>query len=176
MKVPERKVLDSIIMDSIYQTSNKTLQFVICACCARETDSADASVFAIAAIPNHHLLKPQEHHEKHDLFNGILLEPAGIKLTTKEATICVECHDCLLHGKLPALALANNMWLDPIPAELSDLMLAEHLLISRYFPMAYIFKLYSKPAESANWDSTQLYNRMKGNMSTYLLDIRKMGY
>jgi len=39
-----------------------------------------------------------------------------------------------------------------------------------YFLTAYVFKLYPKQAGSACWNPDQLYNRMKGNVSTYPLD------
>ena len=106
MKASEKKILDVIIVDFIERTSNKALKTVICACCAREVSADETSL---------HLL-------------GMLLEPAGVDISTK-ATICNECHDHLKHEKLPALALANNMWIGHVPSELSDLTLAEQLLI-----------------------------------------------
>ena len=36
--------------------------------------------------------------------------------------------------------------------------------------MAYVFKLYPKHASSANWDPSQLYSGLKGNVSMYPLD------
>jgi len=57
-----------------------------------------------------------------------------------------------------------------VPVELSVLTLAEHLLISMYFLMAYVFKLYPKQVGSASWNPDQLYDGMKGNVSTYPLD------
>jgi len=98
------------------------------------------------------------------------LEPAGIDLRTKQASFCEECLNRLKIGKLPPLALANNMWIGAVPLELSVLTLAECLLISMYFPTAYVFKLYPKHTGSASWDPSQLYDGMKGNVSTYPLD------
>jgi len=109
MKVPSKQVLDNIVVDFLECTNNKALQLVVCACCAREVNTSEASMYSLLAIPNQYLLKPQEAHVQHDLYNGILLEPAGVDLKTKEATICDECYNRLKTGKLPPLALANDM-------------------------------------------------------------------
>ena len=93
MKVPSKQVLDNIVVDFLERTNNKALQLLVCACCAREVNASEASMYSLSAIPNQHLLKPQEAHPHHDLYNGILLEPAGVDLETKEATICDECYN-----------------------------------------------------------------------------------
>ena len=170
MQAPPKEVLDQIIVDFLRRTSNDALKLVVCACCGREANGNESTLLSLSTIPNRNLLKPHEAHPAHDLYDGILLEPAGIDLRTKQASFCEECLNRLKIGKLPPLALANNMWIGAVPLELSVLTLAERLLISMYFPTAYVFKLYPKHAGSASWDPSQLYDGMKGNVSTYPLD------
>lgn len=45
--------------------------------------------------------------------------------------VCVGCHDSLLRGVRPKMALANHLWLGEIPECLKDLTLGEMALISR---------------------------------------------
>ncbi|KAK0197841.1 hypothetical protein F5146DRAFT_919470, partial [Armillaria mellea] len=52
--------------------------------------------------------------------------------------VCQDCLRSLTKEELPRLALANNMWIGHIPAELEILTLPERILIARYFPAAYI--------------------------------------
>ena len=48
--------------------------------------------------------------------------------------ICKTCHCALKRGRLPAQAKANNLELEDIPAELSDLNVLEKRLISLRIP------------------------------------------
>src|ERR1700722_691539 len=45
--------------------------------------------------------------------------------------VCKTCHESVLKGKQPLLALANGLWLGNIPDQLSNLTYAEQLLIAR---------------------------------------------
>ncbi|KAG1727657.1 uncharacterized protein EDB91DRAFT_1086323 [Suillus paluster] len=76
---------------------------------------------------------------------------------------------------MPRFALANNMWIGPIPHELAVLTLPEELLISRHFPQCYIFKLYPKDTHGA--DPSHLQQGMAGNVTLYNMntdDVAKM--
>ena len=46
----------------------------------------------------------------------------------------------------------------------------ERTLIAKYFPVAYIIKLYSKQKGARGWDKSQMHSGLKGNVSTYRLD------
>jgi len=50
----------------------------------------------------------------------------------------------LRQNKTPTLSLANEMWIGDIPLEVNVLTLPEHVLIARFFPVAYIVKFYPK--------------------------------
>ena len=55
--------------------------------------------------------------------------PESISACDKQ-WICKTCHNALKHGLLPAQAKANNLDLDDVPVELSDLNPLEIRLIS----------------------------------------------
>ncbi|KAH9000485.1 hypothetical protein EDB92DRAFT_1831586 [Lactarius akahatsu] len=58
---------------------------------------------------------------------------------TPFANVCGSC--------TPALSLANGLWIGDVPPLLNILTLPEQILIARYFPAAYIVKLYPKKRE-----------------------------
>ena len=59
--------------------------------------------------------------------------PESISACDKQ-WICKTCHNALKHGLLPAQAKANNLDLDDVPVELSDLNPLEIRLISLQIP------------------------------------------
>jgi hypothetical protein len=53
-----------------------------------------------------------------------LLDPAGVHATASGKILLVLCKPCssaLRHGRMPSLALANRIFLGPVPDELKDL-------------------------------------------------------
>lgn len=83
------------------------------------------------------------------------------------------CNDCLADmtkAKLPAGALANNMWIGDVPTELAILSLPERILISRYFAAAYVVKLYPRSRGNVSSTSPSFNSGLRGNMSTYRLN------
>jgi hypothetical protein len=62
------------------------------------------------------------------------------------------------------------MWIGEVPHELSVLSLPERVLVARYFPAAYIVKLFPKRLGAKYWDPGKLNSGVKGNVSTYWLD------
>jgi hypothetical protein len=55
--------------------------------------------------------------------------------------MCNTCLGKIKHGKLPAWALANGLWIGPVPPELQDLTLPERLLICPVRIKIYVVKL-----------------------------------
>ncbi|KAF8065993.1 hypothetical protein FPV67DRAFT_1418131, partial [Lyophyllum atratum] len=84
--------------------------------------------------------------------------------------ICHECCRRLLADNTPMLSLANGLWLGDIPHELSVLTLVERVLVARYFPVAYIVKLFPKDPNAQFLDA----NCLKGNVCTYRLDTNEI--
>ncbi|KAF8804157.1 hypothetical protein BYT27DRAFT_7302151 [Phlegmacium glaucopus] len=168
MKAPSEEVVNGAIAEFIDRTSNEALATAICAACARETVVKDLSVHRLDFIPNHHRLKPMERHAFHNIFNGMLLHPHGVR-GDEFANMCSECIRALKSDRTPMFALANGLWIGDIPQELVFLTLPERILIAKYFPAAYIIKLYPKKTGARRWDSRQLYSGLRGNVSTYRL-------
>jgi hypothetical protein len=169
MKAPPLKDRRRLISEFIKRTSNNVLAVKVCACCAREKEATHTTDLSFGSIPNSHNLRPIDVHGGYDLYEGLLLEPKGVVEDQNSLTICAECESHLKSNKVPPLSLANGMWVGKVPQELKDLTLPERLMISKYFPSAYVFKLYPKQG-AAGWDSSQLQSGMKGNVSTYRLD------
>ena len=162
--------MNAIVKEFIDRTGNEAMKTLICACCAMEVEVCKITKIHIDHIPNTTLLKPTVPHPQHDLFGGALLEQQGVDQATKIANLCEGCYLDLERNELPAFALANNMWIGQIPECLQSLTLVERLLIAKYFPTAYVVKLYPKQAGATHWDSSQLYSGFKGCVSTYSLD------
>lgn len=173
MRAPSKEVIDSLIRDFIDRTSNSALATGVCAVCARETSRKELTAHQLDLIPSPHRLQPMAPHPRHHILNGMLLQPAGLT-TEGSANVCVECFRALSSDKIPAFALANGLWIGEIPHELAYLTLPERLLIAKYFPAAYIIKLYPKKKGARHWDKRQLYSGLKGNVSTYQLDQKQI--
>lgn len=169
MRAPPQQVINSAIGEFIDRTSNSALAIGVCAVCARETNRSELMPYRLNDLPSHMLLQPAVAHPAHDIFNGMLLHPAGV-FNSDIANVCRECARALTSGKLPSFALANDMWIGSIPHELAYLTLPERLLIAKYFPAAYIIKLYPKKKGARHWDKRQMYCGLRGNVSTYQLD------
>ena len=169
MKAALKEAVDGAIGDFINCTSNSTMAIGICAVCARETNRTDLTPFQVYSILSPEGLRPAEPHPAHNIFNGMLLHPTGMA-NTETVNVCMECIRALKLNKIPAFALANRMWISAIPHELAYLTLPERLLIAKYFPAAYIIKLYPKKKGAQGWDKCQMNSGLKGNVSTYQLD------
>ncbi len=101
--------------------------------------------------------------------SDMLLYTESKKPTTDNVFLCQDCLRSLQKKQLPRLALANDLWIGHVPYQLDILTLPEHVLIARYFPAAYIVKLYPTIKNTRNWDSALFSSGMKGNISTYPL-------
>jgi hypothetical protein len=173
MRAPPKHIIDSSIVEFIDRTGNSAMAVGICAVCAREMNKRELTLHQINSFPNPHRLKPVVAHPHHDIFNGMLLHPAGL-LDNSKGNICMDCARALHNDRMPSLALANGLWVGRIPHDLAYLTLPERLLIAKYFPAAYIIKLYPKKKGARHWDKRQMYSGLKGNVSTYQLDQRQI--
>lgn len=169
MRAPSKLVIDNAIGDFMEHTSNSAMAVGSCAVCARETSRSELASYRLDCFPSGHWLQPLTAHPRHDIFNGMLLHPAGL-IDDSSANVCMECYRALSSDRLPAFALANGMWIGDTPHELAYLTLPERLLIAKYYPAAYIIKLYPKKKGARHWDKRQMYSGLKGNVSTYQLD------
>ncbi|RDB16871.1 ATP-dependent DNA helicase PIF1 [Hypsizygus marmoreus] len=169
MQPPPREVVDRAIAGFIDRTGNEAMKLVACAACARETEKLSALRYTLSDIPSQGRLQPANPHPAHTLFRGMLLyQPAILRDDTTH--LCSECDRKLRNDTTPELSLANNMWIGEIPHELAVLTLPERLLIAKYFPAAYIVKLFPKKKGARYWDKRGMHSGIKGNVSTYRLD------
>ncbi|KAJ3562055.1 hypothetical protein NP233_g9813 [Leucocoprinus birnbaumii] len=170
--VPEDVIKDAM-RNFLNRTGNDALKVVPCCVCVRQTHMEDLEVFESALlIPNHQYLIPITSHSRHILFDGMLLH--GDVAPGKDVPVCRECLMKLKNNKRLPLALSNNMWIGDVPFELRVLTLAKRLLVVRYFPAAYIIKMYPRDPSVRYWDSNSLNSGLKGNVSTYPLDTAEI--
>jgi hypothetical protein len=85
-------------------------------------------------------------------------------------TVCLCCLTSVKLHKTPPLSLANGMWIGDVPLVLSVLTLPERVLIARFFPVAYIVKLYPKKKGARHWPTSGFHSGLRGNVSTYCLN------
>lgn len=169
MRAGSKDTVDDAVGEFIDRTGNLPMVTGVCAVCARETSNTDLTAYNLDSIPNPNRLRPGVAHPAHDVFYGMLLHPRGVT-SEENANACMECVRALNADRMPPLALANGLWIGKVPHELAYLTLPERLLIAKYFPAAYIIKLYPKKKGARHWDKRQMYNGLKGNVSTYQLD------
>ena len=171
---PSQETLNSIVSDFIDATGNEALKVVACGSCARETNMNDCEEVLLKDIPNKHQLVPHTAHPAHELVDGLLIYPPALSVSKKTVYLCNECRNQLKKNIRPRLSLSNSMWIGDTPRELQGLTLPERLLLAKYFPTAYIIKLFPKHKNAFTWDRSQRHSALKGNVSTYRLDPRQV--
>ena len=168
MTLPSPDEIKNCMADFIQATGNQALKTAICAVCAQITAIRKIQDIAINEIPHSELLAPREAHPGHFLCNGMLLHKEAVKRKDL-IPLCNLCLQSLQQGMLPRLSLANDMWIGEVPFELEILTLAEKMLLARYFPVAYVVKLFPKKKGSTNWDKRGLNSALRMNVSTHPL-------
>ncbi|PBK66388.1 hypothetical protein ARMSODRAFT_1021579 [Armillaria solidipes] len=147
--VPESCVHERIEI-FIQSTGNEALSTTTCAVCAREMSSHQMQSTCLCDIPHPDLLEPTKAHASHILLSNMLLYTDSKKPTEDDVFLCGDCLRSLRKNQLPRLALANDLWIGHVPYQLGILTLPERVLIARYFPAAYIVKLYPKIKNAQN--------------------------
>lgn len=172
LRAPKGEVINRCISNFIDRTSNEALMRQICICCARTVWRHETTVYKVDNIPNPKLLKPFEAHPAHILTNGMLLHLKAVKKCEggEEGSLCNPCLRDLKARKTPKFSLANGMWIGDIPPELAALTITERILIAKYFPAAYIVKLFPKKKGARHWTSEKFNSGVRGNVSTYRLN------
>ena len=77
---------------------------------------------------------------------------------------------CQKVDKPPALSLANNLWIGPVPWHLEVLTFPEQMLITLLYPCVFVFKLFLKDADF-HPDRDTLQQGMRGTVSTFEMDV-----
>lgn len=172
----DETVKKSCLANFIDCTGNAQTLQTICIVCAGEFMSSETSLVDIMSIPNRHLLVPSPlcYHHAQEAVNSMLLYTSAI-LNHEEVAkghVCTSCMYDLRRNLLPAHALANGLWVGPVPRELSILSLPERILIALYYPAAFVIKLYPQQKGARQWDISALNSGLRGNVSTYRLNTQ----
>lgn len=130
--------------------------------------------WCVLDIPHGYRLVPKNVHSSHTVYDGKLLEPAGVFEEDGEVwvNICGGCSGSLSKAAPdlpPSLSLANDMWIGNAPLELDSLTFPEQLLLAHLYPRVYVFKLY--PKKGFTNDVNSLQHGMRGTVSTFALDL-----
>ncbi len=130
-------------------TGTHATSTAVCAVCAGRFFIRELREVPVDDLREKKKLSPSKPHPAHVLTEGMLLHRTESSIHTDEhgtslANVCVSCTSDLRNKKTPPLSLANGMWIGDVPLELKVLTLPERLLVARFFPAAYIVKLYPK--------------------------------
>ena len=90
-----------------------------------------------------------------------LQEIIGLSLrrsVKQKVWICITCHRSLKQGRLPARAKANNLELEDIPAELSDLNVLEKRLVCLRIPFMKMVAL-PRGKQGYSWTCSKCTNK-----------------
>lgn len=127
----------------------------------------------ILNIPNARvLLKPSQSHPAHNLWNDILVVSSQID-TDGKGWVCDHCRQALQLGRLPKLALNNNLWIGETPHVLHILTFVELLLVAQHYPRCYVFKLYPREG-GRGFNPRHLQRAMAGNVTLYKVNMAAM--
>ena len=164
------------IVKFIDATGNDALATEICAVCAGRFFTQSMNDMLLSKLRVEKTLVPSQSHPAHVLMEEMLLHNTGDSIRTdangeRYAHTCATCTSSLQKKKTPPLALANGMWIGNVPLVLKILTLPERILVARYFPAAYIVKLYPKKKGARMWgEGSGLHSGLQGNVSTYHLN------
>ena len=170
MREPTSEEKAESLANFVDSTNKLALTFTPCGSCARELLAINTAVVSVESIPHKEHLVPATPHRSHNLTSGLLLYLPALNEDNSSVSICNECMQSLKKDRRPKFSLANDMWVGDVPRELKGLTMPERTLIAKYYPAAYIVKLYPKQKGARGWDKSQMHNGLKGNVSTYRLD------
>lgn len=157
-------VKEKIIKDFRMATSSIALSNFTCACCARNLPIEERIRKAGADI-NLSLLDGPETNWNDSTFlppptpftsgplKDKLIDAHGVILSDDGSITLELCNTCsrgLHKGKLPKHALANKMYVGPVPQELSDLTMIEESMIARARAKSWIVKLQEQDSVSSS--------------------------
>ena len=150
----------------------------MCTSCAGNFFIREMYEMKVSDLKTKDVLAPSKPHLAQKLTDGMLLHmtPSSHRCNANGVVFVNLCNSCMLdlkRAKTPKLLLANGMWIGDIPLELKVLTLPERILVTRYFPAAYIVKLYPKKKGAHNWSSLSgLHSALQGNVSMYHLNTK----
>ena len=161
-------------------TGNKATATATCAVCAGTFFKQEIYETKLSDLRLKNKLAPSIPHPAQKLTDGMLLHitPSSLQVDASGVALANVCNSCTLDlrkNRTPAMSLANGLWIGDIPLELKVLTLLERVLVSRFFPAAYIVKLYPKKKGARTWASG-LHSGLRGNVSTYRLSTDQIAH
>ena len=163
-KLVPMAVKEKIVKDFQTATSSTALSNFTCACCARDLPIGERIRKAAADIDLSLLEGPVAHWNDSaflppptpfttGLLKDKLIDVHGVVMgddgnVTLE--LCNACSRGLRRGKVPKYALANKMYVGPVPQELSDLTMIEESMIARARAKSWIVKLQEHDSVSSS--------------------------
>jgi hypothetical protein len=173
LTLPSEEEINQCYRAFLEATSNAALQMLVCVSCARELHHSDGQFQFLDTLQYSHRLIPKYPHPAHSTIESMLLVTEHITTIDGRARgwFCDGCLRSLESDRLPALALANRMWIGQIPPEIARLTVPEQILVSLYHPRCYIYKLHPRNMWGHNGDPSSLQNGLKGNVTTYELNM-----
>jgi hypothetical protein len=172
LRAPSADIVERCISNFIDRTSNEALARETCMSCARTVWRRETTEYKVTQIPNPEQLYPFDVHHAHTLTRGMLLHNKVLRNGPQgqKGSLCHDCLRDLKSHKRPKFSLANGMWVGEVPSELSALTLPEKILVARYYPAAYVVKLFPKVKGARQWNPAGLNSGVQGNVSTYRLN------
>lgn len=174
LTLPSKEDLDRCHRRFLHATSNDEIKRRVCVSCARELPkSLIAEECFLDTLKHRDRLIPATPHPAHETIDSMLLATEHVTTVNgqKKGWFCKECLRAINSNRLPPLSLANRMWIGPIPPELARLTVPEQILISLYHPRCYVYKLHPRNLWSDSSNPTTLQNGLKGNVTTYELNM-----
>ena len=148
--------------------------------CAELFFNVEINEVKLSDLRGKNLLAPTKQHPAQQLTGGMLLHATSSSMRhdgdgCTRVKVCATCAD-LKRDKTPAMSLANGMWIGDVPLELKILTLPERVLVARFFPAAYIVKLYPKKKGARYWASEGQHHALRGNVSMYRVNTDQIAH
>lgn len=178
-KLPSPEQVRQCFREFYQATSQAAITEYICSVCGRRRlESEEGSVvLPYRSIPNGHRLFQRDGCRIADVWDRMVLEMAGMEEGDEEVQ-CRVCRECLIalerpqddESIPPKHALANNLWIGPIPDVLEDLTVCEQMLLALILPRVFVYKLY--PAGRGEGPTGTFQQGLRGTVTSYELDKR----
>lgn len=141
----------------------------------------DINQFKLSDLCKKNKLQSLKSHPAQKLTDRMLLHVtvSSIHLDSDgcmKANVCMSCMSNLKCDKTPSMSLTNGMWIRDVPLELKVLTLPEHVLVTHFFPAAYIVKVYLNKKGTHYWAVSGHHHGLRGNVLTYQLNTNQIAH
>jgi hypothetical protein len=184
---------DRLIASFREATSSDALREHVCAVCAESKNHHEFSYPPVHAhdLPLHLLRRDcpdsvQDPFSDDPTLSGAILEPAGVVHSHVDNSpflcFCNLCYTAFVsQSTLPCHALANDLYLGPVPDELKDLTVVEEAMIAQRWAKCWVIHLCedgdgsnTAPGHGPHLPTTQ--QGMKGHIIVYPSKLEKIGH